>query len=1272
MDSDGDGDGHPGYSRGSTTAAGQPSTKKRRVTRACDNCRKRRIKCQSYPDATSLDAPCVICTDAGAPELCTYSKPARKRGPQAGKARSLAEKCSTLERLLGYLATTIPNLEAYVSAFASHCATSPPGPQHGGDPSPSSSSTSPSTTTHNAQQAAAGPDVFQQTYESTRIPEILDAILPPPVSAREAAKLKLDEKKPDLGGMTMVAPSSSSSAAGGNHFGAAAAAQRMSYLPNQSPALPPPPAPPIPSFADPSSHAYHYNVSSGGGGDAIMTSLDNAPPHPTTTSSPSIPFALHALANAAVPDHHHHQQQQQHQHQQQQLQQQQHFGAPPAFTNGGATTSASGVFPSHATNVGVDARGKSKEGERMKEQKQEEKAEEDEVFIPDGATRSALLDLYFNQVVQPSFPMLDKSAFLRWSAHLPSNATPLPPFPSLSPSSSLPPSQAPSIPPYLYLSIFALSSLYVPPSSPLRLKGALPPEAPRRYAKRARERLLREVLRGRKEDGEGVGVGGGGGVEMIQSAVLLAMCDWGQGEVERAWFMSSLAVTLAVSQNLHLPTSPSSTRQISSSTATRLKTLHSVLIIHFLLSLRLERLPLSIALLLHDNDDGGAMQTKGIPPPPTDEAENWDLWRSDKTIGELRAEWGVALPDEDDLAGEEETDGDEPLLPDDEQRVPRKRSASGAAIANGHHHHLHHAQPPPPPPAAAVPSNSLVVFARLSELCQIGMQVLRASGGAVDEEEGKRRKQAREELEKRLQKWEEGLEPDLRIGTMSSSSSPLGESGEQQAQAVALVRERPRWTVAMHLVLATLRLRLDSISDPDPTGKTASTLKRITAILEEHRAVFTPFRSLPMSELPLHSASFAVMQDSTAPDATVKRRAARTIVKTAKELGLVLPVVQRICDRLEPLVQTTNRRSHATGSSHKGAPAIAKLSSQEAETGPAALPPPAVQPLPASAPPPVPAPQPSLPPAEPFQAFLSYAQDLGPAAEPSTILDFGSWDQTDLLVSLGLVGAPGPGSGGAQIPLSGGGGGGGGGGTGSGSGPIHDNWAAWGGPIAGAAIVGEAEHDNFPLPVLMETGLGSIFTHSHSHEGAASGGMMIDSVGAGGAGPSSGLVPAQPPPHLSPPTRLPSQASPSVGQMLTQPHQSTSYQPSIAHGMLPSRGSVGGGGGPDGMAISPDPQLYALPRTADPAIAYHHQQQQRPDNAAYLPRSLLGTPVPPGSNMSLSSMEGQQQQQAYEAALGTDLLTRWLDRGTLGFTPETTPGLGGGNGARSGTGGARS
>lgn len=56
----------------------------------------------------------------------------------------------------------------------------------------------------------------------------------------------------------------------------------------------------------------------------------------------------------------------------------------------------------------------------------------------------------------------------------------------------------------------------------------------------------------------------------------------------------------------------------------------------------------------------------------------------------------------------------------------------------------------------------------------------------------------------------------------------------------------------------------------------------------------------------------------------------------------------------------------------------------------------------------VPPPPPTWSATEPFQAFLAYADDLGPVAEPSTILDFGSWDQSDLLFSLGLVGAPAP------------------------------------------------------------------------------------------------------------------------------------------------------------------------------------------------------------------------------------------------------------------------
>lgn len=99
---------------------GQPQ-KKRRVTRACDQCvpffrfsvtrdtvltsnwrgrcRRKRIKCDSYPRAP-LDSPCVICTEAGQADQCTYSRPAKKRGPQAGRARTLEEKCAVFERLM--------------------------------------------------------------------------------------------------------------------------------------------------------------------------------------------------------------------------------------------------------------------------------------------------------------------------------------------------------------------------------------------------------------------------------------------------------------------------------------------------------------------------------------------------------------------------------------------------------------------------------------------------------------------------------------------------------------------------------------------------------------------------------------------------------------------------------------------------------------------------------------------------------------------------------------------------------------------------------------------------------------------------------------------------------------------------------------------------------------------------------------------------------------------------------------------------------------------
>lgn len=126
-------------------------------------------------------------------------------------------------------------------------------------------------------------------------------------------------------------------------------------------------------------------------------------------------------------------------------------------------------------------------------------------------------------------------------------------------------------PPHLYLSIFALAAIYIPPSSPLR--EHLPLEAPRVYADAAREFLLSHVgLIGHRlhhhqksenvaeedqEEGEGGG-GVGGGLEAVQSAVLLAMYDWGQGQVDRAWFMSCESLSLSLRWSFSLsPTAES-------------------------------------------------------------------------------------------------------------------------------------------------------------------------------------------------------------------------------------------------------------------------------------------------------------------------------------------------------------------------------------------------------------------------------------------------------------------------------------------------------------------------------------------------------------------------------------------------------------------------------------------------------------------------------------------------------------------------------------------
>ncbi|KDE05102.1 hypothetical protein MVLG_04542 [Microbotryum lychnidis-dioicae p1A1 Lamole] len=77
--------------------------KQKRVTKACDQCRRRRVKCEAFPNALSIDSPCVICTEQGSAHECSFTRPTRKRGPQAGLTKNLAERITGLERFVGYL-----------------------------------------------------------------------------------------------------------------------------------------------------------------------------------------------------------------------------------------------------------------------------------------------------------------------------------------------------------------------------------------------------------------------------------------------------------------------------------------------------------------------------------------------------------------------------------------------------------------------------------------------------------------------------------------------------------------------------------------------------------------------------------------------------------------------------------------------------------------------------------------------------------------------------------------------------------------------------------------------------------------------------------------------------------------------------------------------------------------------------------------------------------------------------------------------------------------
>ncbi|KAH7083335.1 hypothetical protein BKA63DRAFT_403028 [Paraphoma chrysanthemicola] len=84
-----------------------PSRKRSKVSRACDECRRKKIRC----DATSENGPesCSSCKRTGA--RCQFSRQPMKRGPSKGYIKELADRLNSLESQIQHPAASSTNFD---------------------------------------------------------------------------------------------------------------------------------------------------------------------------------------------------------------------------------------------------------------------------------------------------------------------------------------------------------------------------------------------------------------------------------------------------------------------------------------------------------------------------------------------------------------------------------------------------------------------------------------------------------------------------------------------------------------------------------------------------------------------------------------------------------------------------------------------------------------------------------------------------------------------------------------------------------------------------------------------------------------------------------------------------------------------------------------------------------------------------------------------------------------------------------------------------------
>ncbi|KAL2049813.1 hypothetical protein ABVK25_009908 [Lepraria finkii] len=82
------------------------SRKRSKVSRACDECRRKKIRCDAESETPGTQ--CSACRRSG--QVCDFSRAPQKRGPSKGYIKELAERVNLLEYNRNWSGTTPPEM----------------------------------------------------------------------------------------------------------------------------------------------------------------------------------------------------------------------------------------------------------------------------------------------------------------------------------------------------------------------------------------------------------------------------------------------------------------------------------------------------------------------------------------------------------------------------------------------------------------------------------------------------------------------------------------------------------------------------------------------------------------------------------------------------------------------------------------------------------------------------------------------------------------------------------------------------------------------------------------------------------------------------------------------------------------------------------------------------------------------------------------------------------------------------------------------------------